>query len=129
MPWPTHAQRKESRRRAEEAAAAIAAREPTLPPADELARVTWLLTSAPWTFARTMAHNPHHYTLRNRWENADDFVLVVEFIRRYGDVERFPDPATGWPYIVLRLGEYKYWSMGEEIDQTTLINRKPKDVP
>jgi hypothetical protein len=73
------------------------------------------------------------YTLRRTWENDGDFVFVVEFLRKYGYVERFPDPVKGWPYIQFNVGEHKYWTMGcpcepgpydDKVD-TILINRKP----
>jgi hypothetical protein len=126
--------RKLARARAELAAAELLARGPIQPPADELARVTWLLTTAPWVFAKTMPENPHWYTLRRRWENDGDFVFVVQFIRRHGLVERFPDPQRGWPYIYLDLDGFHYWTMGARCERgpygdwpedETLINRKP----
>jgi hypothetical protein len=117
------------------AAAAILARGPSLPPAEDLARVAQLLAAHPWVFARTMADNPHWYTLRKNWVDDDDFVFVVQFIRRWGYVERFPDPKRGWPYILLGVDSFKYWTMGDPCepgpynpsgqDCTILINRKP----
>lgn len=133
QPRQTYEERKAARQRAEEAAAAIEARGPIDPPSEELARIQWLLETAQWTFARSMPQNPHWYTLRKRWENDDDFVAVVLFIRKYGYVERFPDPVKGWPYIQFNVNGFKYWTMGGPIGEkdtygywdTTLINRKP----
>src|SRR5262249_45474984 len=132
--WPTYAERKASRQRAEAAAAEVLARGLIDPPAEDLARVTWLLTTAAWRFARTYAQtNPPEYTLRRKWENDADFVFVVLFIRRWGYVERFPDPVKGWPYIQFDVGGFKHWTMGCSIGEagtytsndTVLINRKP----
>jgi hypothetical protein len=135
MSWPTYQQRKEARQRAEDAALAVLARGPVEPPASDLARVRWLLETAPWTFARTMASNPHWYTLRRKWQNDSDFVFVVKSIRAWGQVERFPDPVKGWPYIALDVEGFHYWTMGGPCElappeewgpeETVLINRKP----
>jgi hypothetical protein len=127
-----YTQRQKARAAAEAAAAALAARGPVSPPADEPARVAGLLAVCPWVFAKTMPHNPHEYTLRRAWERDGDFVPVVQFIRFYGYVERFPDPANGWPYVMMKVGRFKYWTMGDRCEpgpygpgDTILINRKP----
>jgi hypothetical protein len=130
------------RQEAEAVAAAMAARGPLTPPADDLARVQALLESHTWVFARTMADNPPWYTLRREWEAKpllgespnEEFVEVVQFIRKYGYVERFPDPEKGWPHVMCDIGGYKYWPMGERCEpgpwrgwpyDVILINRKP----
>ena len=93
-------------------------------------RLTQLLSAQEWIFARTMAYNPHWYTLRRNWQNDADFIWAVQMIRKHGQVE----PFRGRPYIVLYLGDYKYWTMGCPIHpdpffdsrrNTILINRKP----
>jgi hypothetical protein len=130
----TNQQRKLARARAELAAAQLLARGPVIPPAEDLARVASLLAAQTWVFARTMAHNPHWYSLRKQWVDDDDFVAVVHFIRRYGFVERFPDPKTGWPYVYLDLDGFHYWTMGARCERGPYgdwpadeinINRKP----
>src|SRR5262249_46273358 len=122
------------RRRAEEVAAAVQARGPIVPHPDELVRVAWLLETASWQFARTMADNPHHYSLRKTWQNDADFCFAVQFIRRHGHIERWPDPKRGWPYIRFCLGIFFYWGMGGKCEvgsytdwpeHEILINRKP----
>jgi hypothetical protein len=133
-PRQPYQERKLARARAELAAAELLVRGPLEPPAEELARVTWLLSTAGWIFARTMADNPHEYTLRRKWDNDSDFVFVVKFIRRYGFVERFPNPQKGWPYIYLDLDGFHYWTMGARCEEGPYgdwpadeinINRKP----
>ncbi len=84
-----------------------------------------VLERAEWRFAKTMPENPHWYTLRKAWTDDGAFVEAVEFIRRHGVVERYPDPEKGRKYIVLILGEHKYWTMGWPVEKTILINRKP----
>lgn len=106
-------------------------------PPEDVARAKRLLEGREWTFAKTMPHNPHHYSLRKKWENDDDFVWVVRFIRQYGIKERYPPkPARGATYVVLYLDDYKYWTFGARIEpgpwdrriDTSLINRKPANV-
>lgn len=95
---------------------------------EDLAKLQQLLEGCAWVFARTMPHNPHHYTLRSKWECDEDFCWVARAIRQYGVVE----PYKGRKYTVLYFGEYKYWTMGAPITptpynprtDTTLINRK-----
>jgi hypothetical protein len=106
------------------------------PPPEELARVTALLESRRWIFAKTMRANPHWYTLRKEWGDAEgeEFCQVVHFIRRWGFDERFPPaPAKGRKYRVMIINGFKYWTMGCPCKpgpfnpgyDTILINRKP----
>jgi hypothetical protein len=92
-------------------------------PADAV-RVGQLLHDAPWTFARTMPDNPHHYTARRYWRPAD-FDHVVEFIRRFGHAQRYNDYVE----LVLEVGGYFYWSGALPIAATGWINRKPLVSP
>ena len=83
-----------------------------------------LLEAHPWTFARTMPKNPHEYTLRKTWEHDQEFVQVVLYIRTHGKVEWWPDAYSGRAYVYLDLGGWHYWTMGDPVAQTILINRK-----
>ena len=83
----TWQERREARNRAEAAALVLAC-------------VALLLAAHPWTVARTMAANPHWYSLRKNWACDEDFVFVVQFIPCWGYALRFPDPRKGWPYIL-----------------------------
>ena len=76
-------------------------------------------------FAKTMPDAPHWYTLRKTWENDEEFVTCVQFIRDHGNVEYF----WGKPYTKLEHGGYKYWSMGYPLDVTILINRAEHPSP
>lgn len=73
-----------------------------------------------WTFAKTMPHCPHWYTLRKNWSGDMQFDTAVELIRQHGK------PALYYRkvHIYLTLGEWKYWTMGAPIDETILINRE-----
>lgn len=78
----------------------------------EALETQWYIT------ARTEA-NPHQYCLRKSWRGNTSFIRVAEIIREYGYVEWF------WkkPYMMLNMGEFKYWTMGWPLDVTVLINR------
>lgn len=80
-----------------------------------------------WIFAKTMAHNPHWYTLRRKWPTQDAFRRAVEIIRARGYRKKF---ARTW-YTQIDVNDHFYWTMGAPIDYpngtacTILINRKP----
>ena len=87
-------------------------------------RAEHLLQNAKYRIAKTMMEIPHQYTLRNTWEEDEDFVNVVMFIRNNGQAEYF----YGKQYIYFYIGEYKYWTMGNPVcffdkTKTILINR------
>jgi hypothetical protein len=64
----------------------------------------------------------HSYTVREWRPKADsDFVKAVETIRTYGHPENFFLKI----YIYLHMDGYKYWTMGDLIDNTIIINRAP----
>lgn len=71
-----------------------------------------------WTFAKTMPQFPHWYVVRKDCDEAE-FVDLVVYIRAYGDVR----PWGHYMLTYLDVDEYKYWTMGNPIDETTIINR------
>lgn len=77
------------------------------------------LEKASYRYAYTMPQWPHHYTLRKTWEKDEDFVEAVNYIREHGVPEMFGRHRR----IYLYHKGYKYWTMGNPIDQTILINR------
>src|SRR5580704_3848995 len=91
--------------------------------ADE-AKLAQLLAEQTFVFAKTMAHNPHYYTVRKTWASDEDFVWAVETMRRIGYKEKF---GKTW-YGMFAANGFKYWTMGCPLDITRLINRKPLDV-
>ncbi|HKF49306.1 MAG TPA: hypothetical protein VKB38_18245 [Terracidiphilus sp.] len=74
---------------------------------------------SPWTFAKTMPQIPHEYTLRAKAPDEKLFERVVLYIRQAGYEGTFGS-AT---YIYLNIDDWKYWTMGAPLEQTTLINR------
>ena len=99
--------------------------QPELP--EERARVEQLLLSHTWKAATSAryAKLPHAYTLRRTWDNDEDFIWCVEYIRRVGYEERFIGRV--WTYLDVR--ELQYWTMGSPVPETTLINRAVRRPP
>lgn len=79
-----------------------------------------LLAGASFRYARTMPQNPHDYTLRETWGNHGAFENVVETIRRHGYRYMF----HGRGYLQFNANGYAYWTMGDPVSETTLINRR-----
>lgn len=77
------------------------------------------LINARYRFAKTMPRNPHEYTMRETWSSREEFEAAVLFIRSAGLVEYF----RGKRYICLYHEGFKYWTMGNPLGQTILINR------
>lgn len=63
---------------------------------------------------------PHEYAVRGKNPFLEDeFVYFVKYIRKHGYEEKFWSKA----HTYYNVGEYKYWTMGNPIDETTIINR------
>jgi hypothetical protein len=84
----------------------------------QLSVIIDFINSQQWTFAKTMPQWPHYYIVRNA-HNEKDFVGFVEYIRANGKPEPFLDKT----YIYLEIDGWKYWTMGDTIEETTIINR------
>ena len=74
-----------------------------------------------WQFAKTMANIPHAYT-RRVWCDDKAFEDAVIFIRANGYQGEFYSRA----YLYYDLGSYQYWTMGDPVGETILINRALK---
>ena len=72
-----------------------------------------------WTFAKTYASTwPHEYIVRDRVDQGM-FVLLVRHIRTHGYEGKFyRKPITYFDEDGL-----VYWTMGEPIEETTIVNR------
>jgi len=92
-------------------------------PMEDMAWFRQFISDTFWKPARTYAKTaPHEYTVREWAPLRDDhFVHAVITIRQYGDIEYFYRK----PFTYLFLDGLKYWTMGESLDKTTLINRCP----
>ena len=83
-----------------------------------LEQVKSFIAENKWKFAGTMPWIPHWYTVR---ENCDErmFVGFVEFIRKNGESRRFGKRT----FVYFDLDGFTYWTMGNHISKTTVINR------
>lgn len=80
------------------------------------------INSSKWTYAKTMPEWPHYYIVRSA-DNEDMFVDLVDHIRTYGYKGRFYRKKITY----FDEDEYTYWTMGEPIAETTVINRCLKE--
>ena len=79
--------------------------------------------SSKWTFAKTYAATwPHEYIVRGKVDELR-FVQLVEHIRANGYVGNFYRMSITY----YDEGGLTYWTMGDPIEKTTVINRCPKE--
>ena len=85
-----------------------------------------------WQYARTMPQWPHEYTVR-RWREdlADEFDAFVRLIRAEGLVKPWPrgSATPRYQHTYLEIDGWQYWTMGEPVEETILINRCRVDDP
>ena len=84
-----------------------------------------------WRYAKTMPQWPHEYTVRGwRPDLERQFFEFVSLIRQDGIVKPWPpDVATPrYHHTYLSFDGWEYWSMGEPIPDTTVINRARLDA-
>ena len=77
------------------------------------------VSSNNWIFAKTYAKtSPHWYVVK---EDCDQklFEWAIIFIRKNGKVEYY----QGYHYTCFRYEGYKYWTMGDPVKLTQVINR------
>jgi hypothetical protein len=78
------------------------------------------IQTSQWRFAKTMPEHPHEYVVRNwRPDKEPVFERFVMLIREEGYDARFFD-AT---YRYLEIGGWNYWTMGNPLAETTVLNR------
>ena len=88
-------------------------------------RIRQFVSKYPWTFAKTYADfAPHEYYVKDKLdeEGKDEFVWFVEFIRDYG----FKCKFAGKEHTYYELDGYYYWTMGNLIEDTIILNRCDK---
>jgi len=73
-----------------------------------------------WKYARTLSHNPHHYTLRETWKTSELFSEAVTALKENCRPEKFYSKT----YMMCYLGNFKYWVMDDFVEDTVLINKK-----
>lgn len=87
------------------------------------------VTESGWRYAKTMPKCPHEYTVRDLSPGGakttamgdEEFEWFVRLIREKGELAEWGGQVR--PY--LRVGSYKYWTMGAPVEETTIINREP----
>ena len=77
---------------------------------------------AKWTFAKTMPQWPHEYIIRERVDG-NLFEQLVRHIRANGHEEAYYTEK----YIYFEEDGLLYWTMGEPIEETDIINRCRKE--
>lgn len=78
------------------------------------------LLRAKWNWAKTYEKKaPHWYVVRSEFADDELFNRVVEEMRQKAVPEKFFSKTFFYFYH----GGYKYWTMGNPIEQTTIINR------
>lgn len=75
-----------------------------------------------WKFAKTMAKMPHEYIVKERCSNPEFFERFVMHIRRHGYEGRFFKRV----FVYFDVGQYQYWTMGDTLENTIIINRAIK---
>ena len=78
----------------------------------------------PWTFAKTYADTwPHEYLVREKVGSQQLFLQLVEHIRAHGyEANFYTRKITYFDEDGLT-----YWTMGASVEETTIINRCPKE--
>ena len=79
-----------------------------------------MIARCQWTFAKTMPFAPHEYIVKGRCPLTDEeFEYFVMMQREHGVKERWGRYNNPYLYI----DDYKYWTMGDPLEDTTVINR------
>ena len=79
-----------------------------------------MITRCEWTFAKTMPFAPHEYIVKERCPlSAEEFEYFVNMQREHGIRERWGKYNNPYLYV----DDYKYWTMGAPLEDTTVINR------
>ena len=78
------------------------------------------LDKAQWNWAKTYANKaPHWYCIRAEFNDDRLFDEVVQYIRDHAVTEYF----FRKPFQYFYHEGWKYWTMGNPINETTIINR------
>lgn len=81
------------------------------------------IASRRWQFAKTMARIPHEYTVAAWYPSKrPEFDEAVMFIREHGYEQKFFSKT----YLYYDVDGLQYWTMGNSLEITKLINRARK---
>ena len=79
-----------------------------------------MIARCEWKFAKTMPFAPHEYIVKEKCPlTTDEFEYFVNMQREHGVKERWGKYNNPYLYI----DDYKYWTMGAPLEETTVINR------
>ena len=79
-----------------------------------------MIVRCEWTFAKTMPFAPHEYIVKDKCPlTTEEFESFVNMQREHGVKERWGKYNNPYLYI----DDYKYWTMGAPLEETTVINR------
>lgn len=101
-----------------------------LTPTDDMvtqADLDWWAELAPtlsWQFASTMPDAPHSYVVRGKTLHDPDFLRAVRVIRTFGEPGKFYKRVN----VYLTIGDKKWWTMGDTLEGTIIINQATTDV-
>jgi len=79
-----------------------------------------LLEQQRYKFARTMPWHPHWYTLKDTWTDGDEYRSVIEWILENGEMRVWGKQK---PRRYFDYGEWRYWPMTTNPDESILLNR------
>jgi hypothetical protein len=84
------------------------------------------IASVRWQFAKTMPQWPHEYTVRAwRPDLSQAFSAFAQLARAEGVIKPWPRESASprYHHSYLEIDGWEYWTMGEPIEGTTVINR------
>ena len=80
-----------------------------------------LIAKVQWIWAKTYPSIPHEYIVRGKCGLSDeDFLYLVVAQRTHGVHEQWH--KYNFPYLYI--DGYKYWTMGDAIEETIILNRQ-----
>ena len=86
----------------------------------DIERLRNFIARCEWTFAKTMPFAPHEYIVKERCPlTTEEFEYFVNMQREHGVKERWGKYNNPYLYV----DDYKYWTMGAPLEETTAINR------
>jgi len=86
----------------------------------DIQKLREMIARCGWTFAKTMPFAPHEYIVKDKCPlTTEEFEYFVSMQREHGVKERWG--KYNHPYLYI--DDYKYWTMGAPMEETTVINR------
>lgn len=84
-------------------------------------RIRGYINRCEWKWAKTFLTVPHEYIVRHQSALTDrEFVDFVQAQRNYGTYQQWG--RYNFPYLFI--DGYKFWTMGDPIEKTTVMNRQ-----